>query len=98
MLVLLPVRSLSRELRCMLQVNRESVTTDRRIEVLILKIEAEAQLVAIECDRPIKIVDEKLRGDARNLRCSSCHRCHAIPRSKSVLRVHTPRQPVEGRL
>jgi hypothetical protein len=44
--------------------DREPVTRDRRVKRLILKIELEAQLVAIVCNGSVKIIDEKLRGYA----------------------------------
>jgi hypothetical protein len=75
MLVLFPVRSVSGQFRRVLEVYRESVTSDARIERLILEIELEAEPVTITIvrNRLIKIVDEKLRGDPRNLRSTVRH-------------------------
>src|SRR5258708_2989600 len=75
MLVLFPVRPVGSQFRRMLEVDRASVTPDARIERLILKIELEAELVTIVRNGSIKIVDEKLRGDPRNLRSTTNCQC-----------------------
>ena len=71
MLVLFPVRPVGGQSRRMLEVYRESVTPDARIERLILEIELEAEPVTIVRNRSIKIVNKKLRGDPGNLRSTA---------------------------
>src|SRR2546421_207317 len=85
MLVLFAVCPLAVQFRPMLEVDRESITPDGRIERLILEIELETEPVAIVRNRSIKIVDKKLRGDPGNLRGSTNCRCsHVIPRRVMV--------------
>src|SRR5262249_586533 len=62
MFVLFPVFSVRGQFRRMLEMYRESVAPDARIERLILKIELEAKLVTVLRNRSVKIIDEKLRG------------------------------------
>jgi hypothetical protein len=81
MLVLFAVRSVSGQFRRMLEVYRESVTSDAGIERLVFEIELEAEPVTIVRNRSIKIVHEKLRGDPGNLpSTTNCHWRHRIPR------------------
>src|SRR5262249_47868842 len=80
MLVVFPEFSVRRQLRRTLEMDRESVTADARIEFLILKIEHEAKLVTVVSNRPIKIIDEKLRGYPSKVRSTlNCNCGHLIP-------------------
>jgi hypothetical protein len=63
------------QFRRTLQMNRESVPHDRRIERLIPKAELEAQLFAVVRDGCVKIVDEKLRDYSRQLRSALARHC-----------------------
>src|SRR5262245_11428073 len=81
MFVLFPVFSVRGRFRRMLEMYREAVTPDARIERLILKIELEAKLVTVVRNRPVKIIDEKLRGYSGNVRSTvNCNSGHLIPR------------------
>jgi hypothetical protein len=58
----------------MLEVYREPITHNTRIERLILEIELEAEPVTIVRNRSVKIVDQKLGGYPGNLRSAmTCH-------------------------
>src|SRR6476646_5400721 len=74
MFVLFPVFSLRGRLRRMLEMYREAVTRDARVERLILEIEFEAKLVTVVSNCPVKIIDEKLRRDPSKAR-STVNRC-----------------------
>src|SRR5262249_18250588 len=81
MFVLFPVFSVRRQFRRLLEMYRESVTADARIERLILKIELEAKLVTVVHNRSINIIDEKLRGYPSKVRSTVNGYCgHLIPR------------------
>ena len=67
-LVLFAVRPVGRQFRRVLQVDRESITTDAGVERLIFEVEREAEPVPIVRNRSIEVVDEKLRGNPDNLR------------------------------
>jgi hypothetical protein len=71
MFVLFPERPVRRQGLRMLEVYRESVTTDRGIERLVGEIELEPEPVAIVRRRTIEIVDEELRGDPGDPRSTS---------------------------
>jgi hypothetical protein len=74
MLVLFPVLSVGHQFRRMLEVYREPITHNTRIERLILEIELEAEPVTIVRNRSVKIVDQKLGGYPGNLRSAmTCH-------------------------
>src|SRR5215472_17899516 len=75
MFILLPVFSVSTQFRRMLEMDRESVARDGRVERLIREIELEAQLVTVVPNRPVKIVDEKLRGYPGQVRSAVSCRC-----------------------
>jgi hypothetical protein len=95
MLVLFPVRSVSGQFRRMLEVYRESVTADGRIERLIREIELEAKPVTVVRNRSIKVVDEKLRGDPSNLRATAnCHWRHLVPRLVSYAVSRAPSESI----
>ena len=64
----LVVRPVAGEPRPMLEMDSESITADAGIEVFILKIELEAKLITVICNRPVKIIDEKLRDYASKVR------------------------------
>jgi hypothetical protein len=81
MFVPFPVLSVRGHLRRMLEMDGESVTLDARVELLIFKIELEAELVTIVGNGSMKIIDKKLRGYPSNVR-NRAHRHfgHIIPR------------------
>src|SRR4051812_35437119 len=86
MLVLLSIFPVSRRLRSALEMDRESVASHRRIEILVLEIDFESKLVAVVGNRPVEIVDQELRnygGDAGRV-LSSCGR-HAILRVENEI-------------
>jgi len=64
----------------MLEVDRESVTPDGRIEGFIDEVELETKLFAVISDRSLQIIDEKLRSDPGNV-CfaANCYGSHLIP-------------------
>lgn len=62
MFVVFSVLSFRGQFRSMLQMYRQSVPRDSRVERLILEIEVEAEFVKVVCNCPVKIIDEKLRG------------------------------------
>src|SRR5262249_6118445 len=79
MLVLFAVFPIGARFRSTLEMDRESVPADARIEPLIYKVAREAKLVTVVANRAIKIIDQKLRGypsKARSL--MNCHCRHSI--------------------
>src|SRR5262252_1047327 len=87
MFVVFPVFSVRRQFRRIFEMDRESVTGDGCIECLILEVELEAEPVTVVPNRPIKIVDEKLRCDPGHLRSSvNWHGGHLTPRSQRAFR------------
>src|SRR5205085_12255290 len=85
MLVLFAVRPVRGQFRRMLEVDRESVPSDGRIERLILEIKLKAEPVTIVSNRSIQIVDQKLRSDPGNLRSTTnCYWRHLMPRRVMV--------------
>jgi hypothetical protein len=81
MLVLFPVFSVPGQFRRMLEMYRESVARDARVERLIIKIEREAKLVTVIRTGSVKIIDKKLRSYPSKVRSTvNCHNGHLIPR------------------
>ncbi|HUI84683.1 MAG TPA: hypothetical protein VL240_10690 [Candidatus Binatia bacterium] len=78
--VLLAVFSVGRQFRSTLEMDREAIPRDRRIERLIVEIQLEAEPVTVVRNGTVKIVDEKLRsypGEARSR--LTCHCGRPIP-------------------
>jgi hypothetical protein len=65
-LVLFPVDSVSGDFRGLFEMDREPVTRDACVEILVLKFQLEAERVAVVRNRPFEIVDEKLRRYSEN--------------------------------
>ena len=92
MFVLFPVFPVGGQFRRTLEMYPESVARDRGVERLILKIKLEAKLVAVVCNCPAEIIDEKLRGYPCNVRrTATCDCGHLIPLSLTAVIISDPR-------
>src|SRR5215471_21493400 len=68
MFVLLAVRPIGERFRRALEMNREAVAADARVERLIAEVQVEPEPAAVIRNRRIEIVDQELRCDPGELR------------------------------
>src|SRR5271157_2263254 len=98
MFVLFPVFSVRGQFRRTLEMHRESVTRNARVERLIIKIELEAKLVTVIRNCSVKIIDKKLRGYPSKVRSTlNCHSGRFIPRLLVARRTERSRQDRRSR-